>query len=150
MGRRSRRRDDVPLPAPPVRATAARRGDDRPKAPWHPFPLVELCVLAGLILCVMGFLNFDSENGRMMLLAGMVLGSLAGLDTAVREHFAGFRSHSTLLAGLPAVALAGTLYFLGAVWVLLAPAAVALFVAAFLLLRRAFRRRSGGLSFKVR
>ena len=140
----------MPLPAPPVRATAARRGDDRPKAPWHPFPLVELCVLCGLVLCVMGFLSFDSENGRLMLLAGMVLGSLAGLDTAVREHFAGFRSHSTLLAGLPAVALAGTLYFLGAVWVLLAPAAVALFVAAFFLFRRAFRRRSGGLSFKVR
>lgn len=107
-------------------------------------------MFVGLVLCVVGFLNFDSERGRLTLLAGMVLGSVAGLDTAVREHFAGFRSHSTLLAGLPAVALAGTLYFLGAAWVLLAPSAILLFVAAFSLFRRAFQRRSGGLSFKVR
>ena len=42
----------------------------------------------------------------IMLLCGLVLCSLAGLDTAVREHWAGYRSHSTLLSGMLAV-LAG-------------------------------------------
>ena len=30
-----------------------------------------------------------------MLIAGLVLGSLAGLELAAREHFAGYRSHSS-------------------------------------------------------
>ena len=33
----------------------------------------------------------------------MLLGSLGGLDTALREHFSGFRSHAVLLAALPAI-----------------------------------------------
>ena len=40
----------------------------------------------------------------------------ATLDTALREHFAGFRSHSTLLGGLPAVLVAGGLFFGRAPW----------------------------------
>ena len=31
-------------------------GEQRPKAPWHPFPLVELCVLAGIVFIIVGFL----------------------------------------------------------------------------------------------
>jgi hypothetical protein len=150
MGRRSRRRDDAPSAAPVRAAAAGDPASARPRAPWHPFPLVELCVLVGLVLCVAGFLNFDEPDGRIMLLAGMVLASLAGLDTAVREHFAGFRSHSTLLAGLPSVLVAGTLYFVAAPWPVLVLAAAAVFAATVIVFRNAFRRRSGGLSFRVR
>ena len=39
-----------------------------------------------------------------MLIAGLVLGSLAGLELAAREHFAGYRSHSSLLAACAAFA----------------------------------------------
>ena len=84
---------------------------ERPRAPWHPFPLVELCVLAGIVLLVLGLINYDTERGRAMLVGGMLLGSLGGLDTALREHFGGYRSHTTILAGLAAVALAAILYF---------------------------------------
>jgi len=151
MGRRSRRREDAPDRTPAARPAApARRTDERPKPPWHPFPLIELCVLAGLVLVVVGLFNFEEEDGRIMLLLGMVLGSLAGLDTAVREHFAGFRSHSTLLAGLPTVLVAGGLYFAGAPWVALMAASLVVLAGAFVLFRTLFKRRSGGLSFKVR
>jgi hypothetical protein len=117
--------------------------DERPKAPWHPFPLVELCVLAGLVLLVLGLLNYDTDRGKAMLLSGMLLGSLGGLDTALREHFAGFRPHTTILAALPAVALAGILYFAQAPWPAVVGVAVLAFAAAFWALGRAFARRAG-------
>ncbi len=150
MGRRSRRRVDAPLPSPAPRAPSPPRADELPRPPWHPVPLIELCVLVGLVLVVLGFLNFQESSGRAMLVAGMALGSLGGLDTALREHLGGRRSHSTLLAALPAVLLAAALYFAGAPWPLLVLGAVAAFAAAFVALRRVFVRRSGGLSFKIR
>jgi hypothetical protein len=117
--------------------------DDRPLAPWHPVPLAELCVLVGLILMVAGFITgLASGRGRLMLVTGMALGSLGGLDTAAREHFAGYRSHHTILAGLPAIATAAVLYFARAPWLAIIGVSVAVFAGAFVLLRRAWRRAS--------
>jgi hypothetical protein len=116
--------------------------DERPKAPWHPFPLVELAVLAGIILLILGLLDYGSDRGRAMLVSGMLLGSLGGLDTALREHFAGYRSHTTVLAGLPAVTLAAAAYFAGAPWPAVVAGAAIAFAAALFLLARAFRRRA--------
>ena len=45
------------------------------------------------------------------LAALSVLGSLAGLEVSIREHFAGFRSHSSVLAGAVAVAGGAVLWF---------------------------------------
>ena len=114
---------------------------ERPKAPWHPFPLVELCVLAGIVLLVLGLLDFKSDRGKAMLVTGMLLGSLGGLDTALREHFSGFRSHAMLIAALPAIAVAAILYFAGAPWPAVSLAPVVVFAAALPLLLRAYRRR---------
>jgi hypothetical protein len=116
--------------------------DERPKAPWHPFPLVELAVLAGIVLLVLGVLDYGSDRGRAMLVCGMLLGSLGGLDTALREHFAGYRSHTAVLAGIPAVGLAAALYFAGAPWPAVVAGAVVAFPAALWLLARAYRRRT--------
>ena len=49
-------------------------------------------------------------------LLGMALGSLGGLDTALREHLAGYRSHTTVIASLPAVTTAAALYFARVAW----------------------------------
>ena len=118
--------------------------EERPKPPWHPVPLAELCALFGLVLLVLGALNFDSDRGRAMLFVGVALGSLSGLDTAAREHFAGYRSHTTVLAALPAVITAAALYFAAAPWAAVVPAAVAVFAGAVWLLRRSFVRRVRG------
>ena len=114
---------------------------ERPKAPWHPFPLVELCVLAGIVLLVLGLLDFKSDRGKAMLVTGMLLGSLGGLDTALREHFSGFRSHAMLIAALPAVAVAAILFFAGAPWPAVSLAPILVFVAALPLLLRAYKSR---------
>jgi hypothetical protein len=150
MGRRSRNRAPAApaAPAAPVAPRPAPLTDERPKAPWHPFPLVELSALVGIVLIVLGFLDIESDRGRMLLVLGMLLASLAGLDTAVREHFAGFRSHSTLLAGLPAVLGAAAVFFTRAPWIAVVGVGAAIFAGALVLFRNAFRRRSGGPTFR--
>jgi hypothetical protein len=146
MGRRSRKRggDMAAAPAPPS-APAPRAGprrDERPRAPWHPFPLVELCVLIGLVLLIWGLIRIDDDGGRVMLVCGMALASLGGLDTALREHFGGYASHAFLLAALPAVLVAGVLFFARAPWLAIPLAAAPVFAGAYVALRRVFRRRS--------
>ena len=102
----------------------------------------------GLVLIVVGALNVEDENGKLAILVGILLASLAGLDTAVRDHFSGFRSHSTLLAGFPAALLAAVLAYFGPPMIVVALVAVGVFVGCFFLLRNAFKRRTG-VSFKV-
>src|SRR4051794_5142426 len=155
MGKRSRKRGDaVPAAAParaagPAERVAPRpRGrrpsiEDRPKPPWHPVPLVEICVLVGIVLLVLGALNLDSSRGKVMLVLGMALGSLGGLDTALREHLAGYRSHTTVIAALPAVTTAAVLFFASAPWLVLVGGAVAIFAGVFWWMRRVFMRRAG-------
>jgi hypothetical protein len=154
MGRRSRARRAAGIaPASPTPPPAAPRpaplSDERPKAPWHPFPLVELCVLVGIVLIVLGLIvGFDSDRGQLALVCGVLLASLGGLDTAVREHFNGYKSHSSVLAGLPGVFAAALLFFARAPWIAVAVGAALVFGLALWGFRTAFRRRSGGLSFR--
>jgi hypothetical protein len=139
MGRRSRQRSAAP--PPPV---APNPLDERPKAPWHPFPLVELSILVGIVLIVLGLFVVEGDRGRILLVFGLALGSLGGLDTALREHFSGFRSHAMLIAGVPAVLVAGVLFFAGAPQLAVLLGALLVFAVALTLARGAFRNRSGG------
>ena len=115
----------------------------RPKPPWHPFPLVELSILVGIVLIVLGLFVVEGDRGRILLVFGLALGSLGGLDTAAREHFAGYKPHTMVLAGIPAVGLAGILYFAAVPWPVLVAAALAAFAAGAALLARAYQRRVG-------
>jgi hypothetical protein len=120
--------------------------EERPPAPWGNFPLAELTVLAGIVALVVGIVG----KNPTALGVGVVLAGLGGLEVAVREHFAGFRSHTTLLAGTVFVLVVGGLFYLaGLILAICLAIGAAAFLAAFLALRRTFQRASGGLSFKL-
>jgi hypothetical protein len=136
-----------PKPAEQTAPAPRRRPDDeRPPAPWGNFPLVELAVLFGLILLIIGAI----QKNVAVVGAGVLIGAAAGLELSVREHFGGYRSHTTLLAGSAfVVTVAALYYFAGLVLLICLIAGAVVFVGAVLWLRRAFQRASGGLSFKV-
>src|SRR5262249_12520405 len=101
-----RRRPKTTAPQVPPRAPRRTPTSHRPErlnAPWHPFPLVELSVLVGIICIAVGLF---AHNGQTLIALGVALGALGGLDTTVREHFNGYREHTLVLAAFPAVALA--------------------------------------------
>jgi hypothetical protein len=161
MGRRSRKRATadvlpparreapVPAQAAPPRAPSYRaRMDEAPKAVWAPVPLTEICILAAIVLIVLGFAA-DGDRRGVMLGGGFVLVTLAAGELALREHFAGFRSHSALLAGICAILAALPVWLTKLPQEAVLLVGIAVFVAAFVQFRRAFARRSGGLGFRA-
>ncbi len=124
----------------------APRADERPPAPWGSFPLAELSVLAGIIALVAGVVSKSPTTIGI----GVVLAALGGLEVSAREHLAGYRSHTTLLSGTVFVLVTGALFYLaGLVLAICLAAGAASFTLSFYLLRRAFQKASGGLSFKA-
>jgi hypothetical protein len=163
MGRRSRKRAAAATTraerdaarrervAATTRSPARRRPGtgERPTAPWGSFPLSELVVLLGIVLMAWGFLTWD-DGGMPRFVAGLVIAALGGLELSLREHLAGFRSHTTLLSGVASFAVVSGLA-LGPgphrVWALALIAAL-VFTGSFYGLRELFKRRSGGLRFR--
>jgi hypothetical protein len=132
-------------------ARAADRGyrapgsvGERPHAPWHPFPLAELSIFVGLIAVAIGAAR--GEAGKTLLFVGIGVVMLGTLDTTVREHLSGYRSHAGLLASVPTALFHGgmalALYAIGApstTWVLVPLALdVPLFAVLLKLLRARF------------
>ena len=129
-----------------TKAGGRGRAEERPPAPWGSFPLAELSVLAGIVSLVVGLAGASPTAIGI----GVVLAGLGGLEVSVREHLAGYRSHTTLLAGTVFVLVTGALfYFAGLVLAVCLAAGAITFAAAFYVLRRVFQRASGGLSFKA-
>jgi hypothetical protein len=149
--RRKRRRRDptAPRPAPaPAAPPVARRTDGRPPAPWGSFPLSEIVVFVGIVLLIAGFV-VKPPQGIVMIAVGLALGSLAGLELSIREHFAGYRSHNLLLAAAIGVPVFGVLFLATTISPAICVAAGLLaFGGAAWLFTSAFRRRSGGATFR--
>jgi hypothetical protein len=141
-----RRRDDAPPPPP---APARRRRDDAPAPPWGSFPLVELAALGAIVVGVVGIVS-GGRTGAVLLTVAAMLGSLAGLEVALREHLGGYRSHTAVLSGVAAIATLAVLFFAGVDRATLLPVAVIAFAGAFAVWRALFKRRSGGYGFRVR
>jgi hypothetical protein len=157
MGKRSRKRGVTTAPpstVEPVRARAAEpvsrraRMADAPKAPWSPFPLTELVIFLALVMLAIGFFSSGDRRG-VFIGIGLVLASLGGGELALREHFAGFRSHTVLIATLCGFAAGALTLVLGAPKGAVLAVAIVMAAIAFPLLRRAFMRRSGGLGFRA-
>jgi hypothetical protein len=134
--------------AEPARRSGRPAPGDRPAAPWGSFPLSELVILLGIVIVVWGFLS--GRAGQERIAAGLVLASLGGGELALREHLAGYKSHSALLAGVATFAVVtGLVLGFGpvALWVIVA-VGVVVFSASLYGLRELFKRRSGGLGFR--
>jgi hypothetical protein len=160
MGRRSRKRgDSTRAERDAARQERAREQrprprpgrpsiHERPRAPWGNFPLSELVIFLGIVLILWGAVM--GSDGERVIFAGLVIASLGGGELALREHMAGYRSHSSLLAGAAAfVSVTAVALGLGPVklWVLLV-LGVGVFAATFYAMRELFKRRSGGLGFR--
>ena len=80
--------------------TLGREGE-RPLGVFGRVPVSEAAILGGLVAAVVGFLR----HSHLAIIVGLAITGLGVMEVAGREHFAGFRSHSALLAGVPAVGL---------------------------------------------
>jgi hypothetical protein len=106
-------------------------------------------VLLAIIFLISAFF-VHGERSKALLAGGAALGSLGGLELTIREHFAGFRSHSTMLATAAGVVTMVVLVLVVhpiLIWIVLA-AGISVFGASFYLLREAFKKRSGGVGFR--
>jgi lysylphosphatidylglycerol synthetase-like protein (DUF2156 family) len=120
--------------------------DERPEAPWGKAPLAELAILAGIICLAIGVLG----SHETMIGVGVGLAAVGGMEVAIREHFAGYRSHTTLLAGFVFVVVVAVLVYPAGILLAYAlPIGAVCFAVVFFLARRAFQRASGGLSFRI-
>jgi hypothetical protein len=63
-------------------------------------------------------------------------------NTAAREHFSGWASHTAVLAGVPARSVGAVLFFAKGPWIAVVAAMVVVFAAAGIALDRAWRRRA--------
>jgi len=106
----------APVNARPPRARTRTRGNadfrdplsvgERPPAPWHPWPLSEMLILIGAVGTVVGLARLGHggiSNGGPVLFAGLGAVVLGTIEITWREHHAGYRSHTLILALLPVV-----------------------------------------------
>ena len=150
--RRKRRRrgpTQAPRPAPPPQKAVRRGPDDRPAAPWGSFPLTEIAIFIALVVLVAGFF-VKPPQGFVMIAVGLAIGSLAGLELSIREHFAAYRSHTLLLSAAVGVPIFGGLFVATKLSPAICLAAGLLaFGGAAWLFASAFRRRSGGALYRL-
>jgi hypothetical protein len=77
------------------------REGERPQSPFGGLPVSELAILLGLISAVIGFV----QGGGPALVVGLIVCALGVVEITAREHFTGYRSHASLLAAIPSVAV---------------------------------------------
>jgi Flp pilus assembly protein TadB len=122
-----------------------RRGDrqlgregQRPESPFGGLPISEIAILVGGIGLVIAFI----QGGGPVLIVAIIVCALGVMEITGREHFSGYRSHTLLLAAVPAVALESVVV---GIWgepnprVLLLAVVVPVFAVLFWVLRRKFR-----------
>jgi hypothetical protein len=115
---------------------------ERPASPFGGLPVSEIAILAGGVAFVVGGIPVLSGHAPgPALIVGILVVALGVIEVTGREHFSGYRSHTTLLAAIPTVGLevllvatAGSRTTRGALLVVIVP----VFGGLFYVLRRAF------------
>lgn len=77
------------------------RVGERPRGLFGGVPVSEVAIFAGVIVGGVGLVS----HGRVAIIIGLVICGLGVTEVTGREHFAGFRTHSALLAAVPTVVL---------------------------------------------
>ncbi len=72
-----------------------------PPSPFGGFPVSEIAIFVGIVGVLVGVL----AGAPAALAVGIVVCTLGVLEVTAREHFSGYRSHATLLAAIPAIAI---------------------------------------------
>lgn len=101
-------------------------------------PVSEFAIFAGLISLVVGMIN----HGGSALELGIIVMGLGVTEVTAREHFSGFKSHTTLLALMPAViveAIYALVIGVPSQRILLLAPVIPIFGLCYYLLRRHFR-----------
>jgi len=73
---------------------------ERPPSPFGGLPISEIAIAIGAVGLIVGII----QGGGAALIAGVAVCTLGVVEITAREHFSGYRSHTILLAALPAVA----------------------------------------------
>ncbi len=106
----------------------------------------EIAILAGAVALVVGFIR----HGGPALVGGLVLCVLGVIEVTAREHFSGFRSHTVMLAAVPAVLVEALIAFTvgppALKLLLLVPVAAVFAVCAWFLRRRFLVARQARLA----
>jgi hypothetical protein len=111
---------------------------ERPGSLFGPIPVSEIAIFAGIVGLIVGIIN----GGGPALAVGAIVCALGVFEVTAREHFTGYRSHTTLLAAFPAVVVEVLLAeFVGVprTRILLLLPVIPVFGLSFWLLRRNFR-----------
>jgi hypothetical protein len=115
---------------------------ERPASPFAGLPVSEIAILAGGVAFVVGGIPvLSGHTPGPALIVGIIVVALGVIEVTGREHFSGYRSHTTLLAAIPTVGLevllvatAGSRTTRGALLGVIVP----VFAGLFYVLRRAF------------
>lgn len=114
----------------------AREGE-RPQSPFGGLPISELAILMGVIAVIFGYFRASGPT----MIVGVIVCTLGVVEVTGREHFSGYRSHTTLLSGIPALAVTAALaaaFGAPRQRLLLVAVAAPVFAALFWVLRRRF------------
>jgi type IV secretory pathway TrbD component len=99
--RRQERVARVSATADVQRRSSRRLGaeGERPSGLFGGVPVSEVAILAGIVAAAVGFF----ERSTLPLVVGLIVCGLGVMEVVGREHFSGFRSHTAMLAAIPAV-----------------------------------------------
>jgi hypothetical protein len=129
-------RSAAPVPRRPANPLGAY--GERPPSPFGGLPVSEVAIFAGAVGLIVGLI----QKGGPALIVGVVVCAFGVIEVTAREHFSGYRSHTTLLSAAPAVGVEVALVaILGAPQqrLLLLLVVIPVYAVVFLVLRKRFR-----------